>query len=50
MWLAALEWAKENCPSYITNVAVSNDDCAKIRYYFGNEHEALLFLLRWGGK
>jgi hypothetical protein len=46
MW-RALEWAKKNCRSYITNVSVSNDDCSKIRYYFGSKHEALLFQIRW---
>jgi hypothetical protein len=55
----ALEWAKENCPSYCTNSAsgppkihtspggwvtkYSND----IVYYFSDEKDAVLFALRW---
>jgi hypothetical protein len=44
----ALDWALKNCPSYITNTAVRHDrDTFFIRYYFGNEHDALAFRLRW---
>lgn len=53
----ALAWAKENCPSYITNDVSNttrlkrvgggwvNDSC--IVYYFGNKEDALMFSLRW---
>lgn len=43
LW-TALEWAKKNCPSYITN-RVAED--GKICYYFGEERDATAFLLRW---
>lgn len=40
----ALEWAKKNCPGYITNRATVD---GKICYYFANEKEATMFMLRW---
>ena len=51
----ALEWAKKNCPSYITNDAyrylnsdgVELAEIDKINYYFSNEKDALMFRLRW---
>jgi len=52
----ALEWAKKHCPSYITNDAKPVEprrsmadymNPVYINYYFGNEHEAFLFKLRW---
>ena len=50
MW-EALTWAKENCPSYITNdIHPSGSiffDRKKVDYYFGDEKEAVMFLLRW---
>jgi hypothetical protein len=54
---APLVWAKEHCPSYITNKASNttrlklvaggwvND--SSIVYYFGNEQDALIFTLKW---
>jgi len=39
-----LEWAKENCSSYITN-SVGPD--YSIVYYFSDEKDAVLFMLRW---
>lgn len=53
----ALAWAKEHCPSYITNKA----DHARMKpvpggwvntspdivYYFGNEKDVVMFTLRW---
>lgn len=52
----ALVWAKENCPSYITN-AVGNTSRLKkepggysgggIVYYFSDERDATFFALRW---
>lgn len=52
----ALEWAKEHCPSYITNKADTmrikpvpggwiRDD--HIVYYFGDEQDAVMFSLKW---
>jgi hypothetical protein len=47
----ALEWAKANCPSYITNDMHMNGyntyDTTKIDYFFGTEQDALMFRLRW---
>lgn len=54
----ALAWAKENCPSYITN-RVSNTTRLKrvassgwvndssIVYYFSDERDVTFFMLRW---
>jgi hypothetical protein len=57
----ALAWAKKNCPSYITNAV--HDDVfvfsgmsgpgvtdTKIDYFFSDEKDMLVFILRWGGK
>jgi hypothetical protein len=53
----ALAWAKNNCPSYVTNDAdttrlkpvaggwVRADH--RINYYFGNKQDAVIFALRW---
>lgn len=47
----ALEWAKENCPSYVTNdshlTADGYYEKNKIDYFFGNEAEATMFRLKW---
>ena len=47
----ALEWAKEHCPSYITNTTHQNGyytyDQSKIDYFFDNESDAMLFALKW---
>lgn len=52
----ALKWAKDNCPSYITNTAelLSNSGNAgtplkiySIHYYFGDERDAVAFALKW---
>ena len=47
-----LEWAKENCPSYITNDlhcdGYNTYDQTKLDYFFGDEKDAMLFILRWG--
>jgi len=46
-----LEWAKQHCPSYITNYAHEIGprmyDNSRIDYFFGNELEATMFALRW---
>ncbi len=52
----ALKWAKEHCPSYITNRA----DTMKLKsapggwysdvdivYYFSDEQDAVMFKLKW---
>ena len=50
----ALEWAKKNCPSYITNRAADTDDLdglsnavMVIDYYFSDEKDATLFTLKF---
>jgi hypothetical protein len=52
-WLA-LDWAKENCPSYITNDVhmdgYNTYDINKVDYHFSDEKDALLFALRWNGQ
>lgn len=46
-----LNWAKENCPSYITNDLHCNGyntyDSSQIDYFFGNKEDAILFKLTW---
>lgn len=50
----AMEWALVNCSSYITNsvneasrqTAEDPLDCY-IDYYFSDENQALIFLLKW---
>ena len=39
-----LKWAKDHCPSYITNTVVTG---FVIKYYFSQEADAVLFALRW---
>ena len=49
----ALVWARENCPSYITNQATSKSSAGNIiliSYYFVTEAAQLLFALTWGGE
>jgi hypothetical protein len=48
-----LNWAKENCPSYITNDLHLNGciyDHTKIDYFFADEKDALMFALKWSGQ
>ena len=42
-----LDWAKENCPSYITNTGTVKEHKIVYSYYFSDEKDALLFSLRW---
>lgn len=42
-----LEWAKMNCPSYITNDAVQKNGDYYYRFYFSNEKDILIFSLKW---
>ena len=53
----ALEWAKANCRSYITNdladVKSPSDlsngyTIGKIEYFFNDERDATMFRLMWG--
>lgn len=48
---APLEWAKEYCPSYITNdahmIGYNSYNNTYIDYFFGNEADAVLFALKW---
>ncbi len=50
LW-TALDWAKENCPTYITNdmhMRGYNDfDATRIDYFFADEQDAFKFVLRW---
>ena len=40
----AVDWALKNCPSYLTNTAQPG---GKICYYFIDEAEATMFMLKW---
>lgn len=42
-----LNWAKKNCPSYITNDAVQKNGEYYYRFYFGKEQDQIIFALRW---
>lgn len=46
-----LMWARENCPSYITNDVhmfnYNSYDNSKIDYFFEDKKDALMFALRW---
>jgi hypothetical protein len=57
----ALKWAKEHCPSYITNSVIRDMDrdrveikgvhavsqYDRITYYFGDKQDAAMFAVRW---
>lgn len=47
----ALQWAKRNCPGYITNDVhmdgYNSYDHSKIDYFFSNKRDATAFALRW---
>ena len=49
-----LNWAKENCPSYITNDmhqdGYNTYDHTRIDYHFSDEKDALMFALKWSGQ
>jgi hypothetical protein len=48
---APLTWAKEHCPSYITNDlhmdGYNTYDHTKIDYFFSNKEDAAYFALTW---
>ena len=47
----ALAWAKEHCPSYITNnftkARYNGNLTGEIDYFFSEEADAVFFALRW---
>jgi hypothetical protein len=43
----AWSWAKKNCPSYITNDALKKEGKWYYRFYFGQEKDVIIFMLRW---
>lgn len=46
--LDILTWAKEHCPSYITNTGILNkNDDSVYTFYFAEERDSLTFMLRW---
>lgn len=50
LWAPAL-WAKEQCPSYIGNDihmdGYNTFDNSKVDYFFSDEKDAMMFILRW---
>lgn len=42
-----LEWAKKHCPSYITQDAVQKNGNYYYRFFFSDEKDLALFILRW---
>lgn len=42
-----LQWAKDYCPSYITNDTVMKGGRYYYRFFFGSEKDCTLFALRW---
>lgn len=44
---AMLDWAKANCPSYITNDYMRMGDGDFYRLYFGQEQDFAWFQLKW---
>ena len=46
-----LVWAKEYCPSYITNDmhqdGYNTYDHTKVDYHFSDERDVIAFMLRW---
>jgi len=49
LW-APLEWAKKHCSSYISNDIHkygNSYDNTRIDYFFGDEKDVLMFILRW---
>ncbi len=43
----ALDWAKEHCPSYITNLAKERDGDWFYEFIFGDRKDCVWFMLRW---
>jgi hypothetical protein len=46
--LVALKWAREHCPSYVTNTGYDNHEGQLVySFYFYDEKDSLHFMLRW---
>jgi hypothetical protein len=47
----ALVWAKDNCPSYITNTSEVTGPVGNsknlVHYYFSDERDVVTFSLKW---
>jgi hypothetical protein len=42
-----LAWAKERCPSYITNDYLRGPNGDQYRLYFSDERDRTFFMLKW---
>lgn len=42
-----LSWCKKHCKSYITNTGYIKDLEVYYEYYFSDEKDAVMFLLKW---
>ena len=42
-----LEWAKKHCNSYITNDAIKINGIYYYRFYFSDQKDVTMFMLRW---
>lgn len=42
-----IRWAKDRCPSYITNDGIVTRQGLKYSFYFSEEADATLFSLKW---
>lgn len=42
-----IDWAKEHCESFITTGAIQLNGIYYYRFYFGNETDRLMFMLKW---
>lgn len=45
--ISMLKWAKDHCPSFITNNVEFNTDRHCYRFYFADEKDYTWFSLRW---
>lgn len=48
--MLSLNWAQQNCPSYIKNNGVSYPTGALITFTFNEEKDAMWFRLKWSEK
>lgn len=49
-WILEYEpliWAKQNCPSYITNDCIQRGGNYYYRFFFGNDRDCVMFTLKW---
>lgn len=42
-----VSWAMKHCPSYITNDAIKKNGIYYYRFYFSEEKDQMMFILRW---